>query len=91
LVSLDVRRHGYRDVVTTTPNARRGVRLHEANREQLSWGRIDLDAQLSEDHAARAIWAVVLALLMGKDLVDLTRVAQDGTRILASAGASRQA
>jgi len=30
----------------------------------------------------------VLALLMSKDLVDLTRVAQDGTRIRASAGAA---
>jgi hypothetical protein len=59
LLSLDVSRHGYVDLVTTTPNGRRGVRLREANREQLSWGRIDLDAQLSEDHAARAIWAVV--------------------------------
>jgi transposase len=58
-LSLDVSRHGYVDLVTTTPNGRRGVRLREANREQLSWGRIDLDAQLSEDHAARAIWAVV--------------------------------
>ena len=36
-----------------------GVRLRQANRQQLAWGRIDLDAQLPEDHAARAIWAIV--------------------------------
>ena len=46
--------------MTTTPvDARRGVRLREANRGQLSWGRIDLDAQIPEDHSARAIWAVI--------------------------------
>jgi transposase len=38
---------------------KRGVRVREANRSQLAWGRIDLDAQLPEDHAARAICAVV--------------------------------
>ena len=154
---------------------RRGARLREANRSQLLWGRIDLDAQLPEEHPVRAIWAVierldlsalyaqieardavagapaidpkillalwvyatsegegsareiwrltelhaayrwlcgavqmgyhtlsdfrsqqgdvidelitqVLALLMKQDLVDLCRVAQDGTRIRASAG-----
>jgi hypothetical protein len=59
LLSLDVSGRGYVDLVTTAPNGRRGVRLREANREQLSWGRIDIDAQLTEDHAARAIWAVV--------------------------------
>jgi transposase len=177
LFSLEAGGHGYGLLVTTTPNARRGVRLREANREQLSWGRIDLEGQLPEDHPARAIWAVVgrldlaafyssiearvgvagapaidpkvllslwvyatsngegsarevwrltqehvayrwlcggvdvgyhtlsdfrsqssarlsdlitqvLALLMSKDLVDLSRVAQDGTRIRASAGAA---
>lgn len=155
---------------------RRGARLRQARREQIAWGRIDLDAQLPEDHPARAIWAVVerldlsalyapiaardevagapaidpkillalwvyatsdgegsarelwrltevhaayrwlcggvdvgyhtlsdfrsqrsevldklitqvLALLMKQDLVDLSRVAQDGTRVRASAGA----
>lgn len=153
------------------------ARIREANRTQMAWGRIDLDAQLPEDHVARAIWAVterldlsalyapirargeragasaidpkillalwvyatsegegsgreiwrltelhagyrwlrggvdigyhtltdfrsehggvfdalitqVLALLMKQDLVDLNRVAQDGSRIRASAGAS---
>src|SRR3990172_9302692 len=153
-----------------------GARLREANRSQLAWGRIDLDAQLPDDHPARAICAVierldlkalyaqidardevagasaidpkillalwvyatsegegsgreiwrltqmhaayrwicggvdvgyhtltdfrsqqgevvnavitqVLALLMKQDLVDLGRVAQDGTRVRASAGA----
>lgn len=156
---------------------KRGARLREANRAQLTWGRIDLDAQLPEDHPARTICAVierldvsalyaqieardevagasaidpkillglwvyatsegegsgreiwrltelhaayrwicggvevgyhtltdfrsqqgavvnalitqVLALLMKQDLVDLRRIAQDGTRIRASAGAA---
>lgn len=154
-----------------------GVRLREANRSQMAWGRIDLDAQLPEEHPARAIMSVVerldlsalyaqikargetagasaidpkivlslwvyatsegegsgreiarltemhaayrwlrggvdigyhtltdfraeqgevfdalitqvLALLMKQELVDLHRVAQDGTRVRASAGAS---
>jgi transposase len=44
-----------------TPQARgkRGARLQEADRSQITWGRIDLDAQLDQDHPARAIWAVV--------------------------------
>ena len=156
---------------------KRGARLREANRAQVTWGRIDLEAQLSEDHPARAICTVVermdlsalyvpikardevagasaidpkillelwvygtsegegsareiwrltemhaayrwicggvdvgyhtlsdfrterrevvdalitqvLALLMKQELVDLTRVAQDGTRVRASAGAA---
>ena len=160
----------------TMAEAKRGARLYEANRAQLAWGRIDLDAQLPEDHPARAICAIierldlaalyvpieardevagapaidpkillglwvygtsegegsareiwrltklhaayrwicggvdvgyhtlsdfrsgqaevvddlitqVLALLMKQDLVDLNRIAQDGTRVRASAGA----
>ena len=156
---------------------KRGARLREANRAQLAWGRIDLEAQLPDDHPARAMCAVierldlsalyapieardevagapaidpklllglwvyatsegegsareiwrltqlhaayrwlcggvevgyhtlsdfrsqqgavldalitqVLALLMKQDLVDLSRVAQDGTRVRASAGAA---
>ncbi len=156
---------------------RLGVRLRQANRSQLTWGPVNLDAQLPEDHAARAIYAVierlelsglyaqvealegeagapaidpkillalwvyatsegegsareiwrltrlhdayrwicggvdvgyhtlsdfrsqqgevidglitqVLALLMKQDLVDLSRIAQDGTRVRASAGAA---
>jgi len=156
---------------------KQGARLRQAERAQIAWGRIDLDAMLPEDHPARAIWAVVerldlsalyaqiaardevagaptidprillalwvyatsegegsareiwrltgvhdayrwlcggvdvgyhtlsdfrsqqgevldalitqvLALLMQQDLVDLTRVAQDGTRLRASAGAA---
>ena len=155
---------------------KRGARLRQAHREQLGWGRIDLDAQVPHDHPVRAIAAVidrldlsklyaridardsnpgapaidpklllslwvyatsdgensareiqrltelhaayrwlcggvrlnhhtlsdfrshnaevfddlitqVLALLMSHDLVDLMRVAQDGTRVRASAGA----
>jgi hypothetical protein len=38
---------------------KRGARLREAERSQISWGRIDLDAQLAEEHPARAIWSVV--------------------------------
>jgi transposase len=156
---------------------KRGARLREPDRSQLAWGRIDLDAQLPEDHPARSICAVierldlsalyaridardevagasaidpkillglwvyatsegegsgrkiwrltqlhaayrwicggvevgyhtltdfrsqqgevvnalitqVLALLMKQDLVDLSRIAQDGTRVRASAGAA---
>jgi hypothetical protein len=128
---------------------KRGARLRVPNRDQIEWGRIDLEAQLPEDHPARAIWAVierlelsalytpieardevagapaidpklllalwvyatsegegsadfrskragvldalitqVLALLMKQELLDLGRVAQDGTRVRASAGAS---
>ena len=40
-------------------NAKRGARLREANRSQVTWGRIDLDAELPEDHPARNILAVV--------------------------------
>jgi transposase len=164
-------------VVAGSPDPKRGARLRRAERSQIGWGRIDLDAQIPDDHAARAIWAVVgkldlsalyaqieardevagasaidppillalwvygtsegegsareiwrlteyhaayrwicggvevgyhtlsdfrsgqgeivdqlitqvLALLMKQDLVELSRVAQDGTRIRASAGAS---
>jgi transposase len=156
---------------------RRGVRLRQADRFQMTWGPSNLDAQLPEDHPARTIYAVierldlsalygqvealegeagapaidpkillalwvyatsegegsareiwrltglhdayrwicggvdvgyhtlsdfrsqqgevidalitqVLALLMKQDLVDLSRVAQDGTRVRASAGAA---
>ncbi|MBI4589064.1 MAG: IS1182 family transposase [Candidatus Rokubacteria bacterium] len=41
--------------------------MREANRSQLAWGRIDLDAQLPDDHPARAICAVIERL----DLSDL--------------------
>lgn len=159
------------------PDPKRGARLREADRSQITWGRIDLGATLPEDHPARSIGAVVerldlsalyaqieardelagapaidpkillalwvyatsegeasareiwrltqahdayrwicggvevgyhtlsdfrsqqgevveglitqvLALLMKQDLVDLSRVAQDGSRVRASAGAS---
>ena len=46
---------------------KRGARLREANRSQLAWGRIDLEAQLPDDHPARAICAVIERL----DLSDL--------------------
>lgn len=46
---------------------KRGARLREANRSQLAWGRIDLDAQLPDDHPARALCAVIERL----DLSDL--------------------
>lgn len=38
---------------------KRGARLRRANREQVTWGRIDLDAALPQDHSARSIWAVI--------------------------------
>jgi transposase len=38
---------------------KRGARLREANRSQLAWGRIDLDAQVPDDHPARALCAVI--------------------------------
>jgi transposase len=41
------------------PNPQRGARLREAERSQIAWGRIDLNATLPEDHPVRAIWAVV--------------------------------
>lgn len=40
-------------------NPKQGARLREAERSQLSWGPIDLDATLPQDHPARSIWAVV--------------------------------
>lgn len=163
--------------VSSPTDPKQGARLRQADRSQVLWGRIDLDAQLKDDHPARAIVAVVerldlsalysqieargeeagapaidpkillalwayatsdgegsargiwrliqvhaayrwicggvdvgyhtlsdfrsqqgevlnalitqvLALLMKQDLVDLSRVAQDGTRVRASAGTS---
>ncbi len=41
------------------PDPKRGARLREAERSQIAWGRIDLNATLPEDHPARAMWAVV--------------------------------
>ena len=41
------------------PDPKKGARLRQANRAQIAWGRIDLDAQLPEDHPARAIAAVI--------------------------------
>jgi hypothetical protein len=38
---------------------KRGARLRVPNRDQIERGRIDLEAQLPEDHPARAIWAVI--------------------------------
>lgn len=38
---------------------KRGARLREAERAQLAWGPVNLDATLPEDHPARAIWALV--------------------------------
>ena len=38
---------------------KRGARLREPNRGQLVWGPIDLEAQLPDDHPARAIGAVI--------------------------------
>lgn len=47
-------------VASPTPaDPKRGARLREAQRSQISWGRIDLDATLADDQPARVIWAVV--------------------------------
>src|SRR5262249_1460905 len=39
-----------------------GARVVEADRSQLSWDLIDLDAWLPPDHRARIVWAFVLTL-----------------------------
>ena len=44
------------------PNPTCGARRREPDRQQMTWGRIDVDAQLSGDHPARAIWAVIARL-----------------------------
>lgn len=36
-----------------------GARLRQADRAQVTWGRIDLNAALPQDHSARAIWSVI--------------------------------
>lgn len=56
-------------------DAKRGVRLRGANRSQMAWGRIDADAQLPEDHAARAIWTVVERLDLSGALHRRPRIA----------------
>ena len=38
---------------------KRGARIRQADRSQIQWGRIDLDAMISQDHPARAIWAAI--------------------------------
>jgi hypothetical protein len=43
----------------------RGLRLRRADRAQLSWGGIDLEAALPEGHPARAIHAVIAKLDLG--------------------------
>ncbi len=40
-------------------NPKRGARIRQAQRSQLEWGRIDIEALLPEEHPARAIWAVI--------------------------------
>jgi transposase/ribosomal protein L34 len=39
-----------------------GARVVEADRSQLSWDLVDLDAWLPADHRARVVWAFVLTL-----------------------------
>jgi len=41
------------------PDPKRGARLRQAERSQITWGRIDIEATVPEDHPVRAIWAVV--------------------------------
>jgi transposase len=43
-----------------------GARVLEANRSQLSWDLVDLEALLSEEHRARLVWRFV-------ETLDLTR------------------
>ena len=47
------------DAPAAPADPKRGARLRESHRAQLAWGRIDLDAQLPEDHSARAICALI--------------------------------
>src|SRR5437867_10838035 len=55
----------FEDVPGSAPSEKREAvrsgppRLRRADRAQITWGRIDLDAQLPEDHPARAICGVV--------------------------------
>ena len=53
-------------VAPAPSDPKQGARLREAQRSQMAWGRIDLDAQLPEDHAARAVWAVIERLDLSK-------------------------
>jgi len=65
--------HALFDSAATSPvesrarptSPRGGTRLRQADRGQMSWGRIDVDALIAEDHPARAIWAVVERLELG--------------------------
>jgi transposase len=43
----------------TPADPKRGARLRQAQRAQITWGRIDIEAMLPQDHPARAIAAVV--------------------------------
>jgi hypothetical protein len=45
--------------IVDAANPKRGARLREANREQVTWGPIDPDALLQADDPARAIWAIL--------------------------------
>ena len=44
---------------TAPSDPKRGVRLREAHRDQIAWGRIDLNAQVTDDDPVRSIWAIV--------------------------------
>jgi transposase len=46
-------------------------RLRRADRSQLEWRTVDLDASLAADHEARAIWQLVSRLDLGKYLEDV--------------------
>ena len=39
-----------------------GARVVQADRSQLSWDLVDLEAWLPADHRARIVWAFVLTL-----------------------------
>src|SRR5436190_1726774 len=82
------------DADTPSP---RTPRLRTADRQQLL-PAMPLEDLLDTDHQARLVWDFVVgldrvlthsvAVLREQDLVDLNRVAQDGLRVRASAGAA---
>ena len=47
------------------PKAQQGVRIMKADRSQLNWDLVDLDAWPGADHRARIVWAFVETLDLG--------------------------
>jgi len=46
--------------------SQRGARIIKADRSQLNWDLVDLDAWLEDDHRARIVWAFVETLELGE-------------------------